>query len=117
MFGHTLLCVYQMVKRIMRSDLGPFSLQKHNHVCVKFATSFFLVGLAIRLLLWDSFTLSSSVVVETPPPLAEAKEAESPVFSFPIKAPENSVDFQGSNQSQKVTSLDGKGLCLFCAFG
>ncbi|XP_027335295.1 protein trichome birefringence-like 25 isoform X1 [Abrus precatorius] len=86
-----------MVKRI-RSDMGPFSMQKHNHFCVKFAVSFFLVGLVIRLLLWDSFSLFSSIVVETPPPLAEAK-ADSPVLSSPLQV-SDSDDFPGNNQTQ-----------------
>ncbi|KAK7349439.1 hypothetical protein VNO77_06810 [Canavalia gladiata] len=87
-----------MVKRI-RSDLGAFSLQKHNLVCVKFAASFFLVGLAVRLLFWDSFSLSS--VVETPPPspsLAEEK-TDSPVFSSPVQA-SDSDDFSGNNTTK-----------------
>lgn len=106
----------KMVKRV-RSDLGPFSLQNHNHLCVKFAASFFLVGLAVRLLLWDSFSSFASLVEtqsqsqsETPSPYTEPNaespvKAESPVFSFPLEAHET-VEFQGNNQSQN--SLNGK---------
>ncbi|KAL2336150.1 hypothetical protein Fmac_010596 [Flemingia macrophylla] len=86
-----------MVKRV-RSDSGPFSVQKHNHVCVKLGLSIFLVGLAVRLLLWDSFGVSSAVV-ETPPPLDE-KKAESPVSSSPDLKDSDSYDFQGINQTQ-----------------
>ena len=104
-----------MVKKV-RSDPKPFSMQKHNHVCVKFAVSFLLVGLAFRLLLWDSFNFSSSVVetvVETPPPPAVAKEkTDSPVFSLPLEASDH-VDFPANNQSQ--ASPYGKGIFLLCA--
>lgn len=85
-----------MVKRV-RSDSGPFSVQKHNHVCVKLGLSIFLVGLAVRLLLWDSFSFSS-VVVETPPPLEELK-ADSPVLSSPDLKDSDSDDFPGINQT------------------
>lgn len=94
----------------MRSDPTPFSLKNHNHMCVKFAASFLFVGLAFRLLLWDSSSFSS-VMVETPPPIAEEK-AESPVFSLPIQVPDDSVDFPGYNQSQ--TSQNGKGVFYAC---
>ncbi|KAI4355203.1 hypothetical protein L6164_003997 [Bauhinia variegata] len=89
-----------MVKR-MRSDLGPFSLQKHNHVFVKFAVSFLLVGLAFRFLFWDSFSFSS--VVEPPPPLVAKEEVQAPLISFPVQTPD-SVDFPGNDSQifQKV---------------
>ncbi|TKY61279.1 hypothetical protein E2542_SST11129 [Spatholobus suberectus] len=78
-----------------RSDLNPLFPQKHNHVFLKFAVSCLLVGLAIRLLFADSFSLLS--VVHTPPPLANAI-AQSPLVSFPSPPPD-SVHFPG-NQSQ-----------------
>lgn len=79
----------------MRCDLSSFSLQKHNHVFLKFALSFLFVGLTFRLLISDSFNLSS--VVHTHPPLSNSI-AESPLISFPIQTPD-SVEFQ-RNQSQ-----------------
>lgn len=87
-----------------------FSLQNHNLFCVKFAASFFLVGLAFRLLFWDSFSLSSFVVIQIPsppPPQIETK-SESHVVSSPLKAPEFD-DFQVNNQNQ--TSLNGTRKC------
>lgn len=85
-----------------------FSLQNHNLFCVKFAASFFLVGLAFRLLFWDSFSLSSFVVIQipSPPPPQTETKSESHVVSSPLKAPEFD-DFQVNNQNQ--TSLNGKG--------
>lgn len=96
----------------MRSEnMGSlFSLQNHNLFCVKFAASFFLVGLAFRLLFWDSFSLSSFVVIQIPsppPPQIETK-SESHVVSSPLKAPEFD-DFQVNNQNQ--TSLNGTRKC------
>ncbi|KAL5160847.1 Protein trichome birefringence-like 25 [Glycine soja] len=99
-----------MVKRV-RSDSGPLSLQKHNHWCVKLGVSIFLVGLVVRLLLWDSFSFSS-VVVETPPPLEEAK-AESPVFASSVL--QDSDDFPENDQNQTQISKNGKGILLSCA--
>ncbi|KAK7275339.1 hypothetical protein RIF29_16452 [Crotalaria pallida] len=82
-----------MVKR-----MSPFSMKKHNQVCVKFAASFILAGLTFRLLLWNSLSFSS-VVMETPPPLAGEK-TESPVLDLPLQD-SDSTDFQRSNnQSQ-----------------
>ncbi|ESW07224.1 hypothetical protein PHAVU_010G111700 [Phaseolus vulgaris] len=92
-----------MVKRV-RSDSGPLSLQKHNHMCVKLGVSIFLVGLAVRLLLWDSFSFSS--VVESPP-LEDAK-AVSPVLSSSDLQPFDSDDFPESNQNQTQISKDEK---------
>lgn len=99
-----------MVKKIRSENFGPFSLQNHNLVCVKFAAAFFLVGFGFRLLLWDSFTFSfvleTQTQTQTPPspPLTETK-AESSVVSSLLKTPE-SDDFQVNNKSQ--TSLNGK---------
>jgi hypothetical protein len=93
-----------------------FSLQNHNLFCVKFAASFFFAGLAFRLLFWDSFSLSSFVVLQTPspPPQTETK-SESYVVSSPLKAPEYD-EFQVNNQNQ--TSLNGKRLFFygFCEY-
>ncbi|KAE9605724.1 putative PMR5 domain, PC-Esterase [Lupinus albus] len=80
----------------MRSDPTIFSLQKHNHVCVKFCVSFLLVGLAFGLLLRDSFSFSS--VIQTSTPIAKEK-TESSVFPFPIEV-SNSFDVPGNNQNQ-----------------
>ncbi|CAJ1961262.1 unnamed protein product [Sphenostylis stenocarpa] len=83
-----------MVKET-RSDLNPLFAQKHNyhHVFLKLAVSCLLVGLAIRLLFTDSFSLSS--VLRNPPPLANAIP-NSPFFS---SLPSYSVDFP-VNQTQ-----------------
>ncbi|KAJ7962535.1 Protein trichome birefringence-like [Quillaja saponaria] len=78
----------------MRSDLKPLSLNKQNHIFVKFAISFLLVGLAFRLLFSDSFRFPA--VVETPP-LKEVK-TEFPLESLPVQTPDY-VDFPG-NESQ-----------------
>lgn len=100
-----------MVKRV-RSDSGPLSLQKHNHWCVKLGVSIFLVGLVVRLLLWDSFSFSS-VVVETPPPLEDAK-ALSPVFSSSVL--QDSDEFPENDQKiQTQISKNGKGILLSCS--
>ncbi|XP_027351030.1 protein trichome birefringence-like 25 [Abrus precatorius] len=69
-----------MVKKETRSDFNPLTLQKPNHVFLKFAVSCLLVGLAIRLLFTDSFSLFS--VVQTPPPLPNAV-LHSPLLSPP----------------------------------
>lgn len=52
--------IHQMVKE-MRFDSNPLSLykNKHNHVFVKFAVSFVLLGLAFRLFVSDSIRFSS----------------------------------------------------------
>ncbi|XP_028794726.1 protein trichome birefringence-like 26 [Neltuma alba] len=64
-----------MVKA-MRSDLNPFSVHKHNHhVLVKFVVSLLLVGLAFRLLVSDSISLSSMV---EKPSIFSKEKAESP---------------------------------------
>lgn len=96
-----------MVKRV-RSDSGPLSLQKQNHVCVKLGVTIFLVGLAFRLLFWDSFSFSS--VVETPPSLAEHK-TESPVLSSSALQDSDSDDFPGNNNKTQI-SKNGKGIFL-----
>jgi len=105
-----------MVKRVLRSEnLGSFfSLQNHNLFCVKFAASFFLVGIAFRLLFWDSFSFSSFVVIQipSPPPQTETK-VESSVVSSPLKAPEYD-EFQVNNKNQ--TSLNGKKLFFSVVF-
>lgn len=88
-----------MVKE-MRWDKKLSSFNKHNHIFVKFAVSFLLLGLAFRLFTSDSIRISSPV--ETPP-LAEQK-TESPVVSFPIQAPISSVF--PANESH--TSEDGE---------
>ncbi|KAK7389839.1 hypothetical protein VNO78_25134 [Psophocarpus tetragonolobus] len=93
-----------MLKRVS-SDSGPLSLQKHNHLCVKLGVSIFLVGLAVRLLFWDSFSFSP--VVETPPPLEDQK-AESPVFSSPDLPASDSDDFPENNQNQTQISKNEK---------
>ncbi|XP_059456230.1 protein trichome birefringence-like 25 [Corylus avellana] len=83
-----------MVKE-MRWDSKLSSLHKLNHVFVKFAVSFLLLGLAFRLFSSDSFRISS--VVETAP-LAE-QNAESPVVSLPIQASVSSVDPENETQT------------------
>ncbi|XP_004516393.1 protein trichome birefringence-like 25 isoform X1 [Cicer arietinum] len=101
-----------MVKKIRSENFGPFSLQNHNLVCVKFAAAFFLVGFGFRLLLWDSFTFSfvleTQTQTQTPPspPLTETK-AESSVVSSLLKTPE-SDDFQVNNKSQTSLNVSGK---------
>jgi len=77
-------------------------------MCVKLGVSIFLVGLAVRLLLWDSFSFSS--VVESPP-LEDAK-AVSPVLSSSDLQPFDSDDFPESNQNQTQISKDGKRILL-----
>ncbi|KAI4328886.1 hypothetical protein L6164_021207 [Bauhinia variegata] len=88
----------------MRSDLSPSSLYKHNHVFVKFAVSFLLVGLAFRILFSDSFIFSS--VVEPHTGLVANEEAESPLIPFPLQTPD-SVDFPG-NDSQRFQKVAEK---------
>ena len=114
-----------------RSDLNPMFAQKHNyhhrHVFLKLTVSCLLVGLTIRLLFTDSFSLSS--VVHNPPPLANAI-AHSPLVSFP-PPPSYSVDFpvnqtqtspQGNNsfhvclQCSKTVHLHGLQKCVFDLF-
>ncbi|XP_047172750.1 protein trichome birefringence-like 25 [Vigna umbellata] len=93
-----------MVKRV-RSDSGPLSLQKNNHVCVKLALSIFLVGLAVRLLLWDSFSFFS--VVESPS--VEDAKAESPVLPSSDLQASDSDDFpETHHQNQTQISKDEK---------
>jgi len=96
-----------MVKRV-RSDSGPLSLQKHNHVCVKLGVSIFLVGLVVRLLFWDSFSFSS--VVKSPQ--IEDAKAESPVLSSSDLKGSDSDDFLESNQNQTQISKNGKKILL-----
>jgi len=96
-----------MVKRV-RSDSGPLSLQKHNHVCVKLGLSIFLVGLAVRLLLWDSFSFLS--VVESPS--VEDAKAESPVLPSSDLHASDSDDFPEIHRNQTQISKDGKRILL-----
>lgn len=63
-----------MVKE-MRFESNTLSAQKQNHVFVKFAVSFLLMGFAFRIFFSDSIRLSS--MVETTP-LAE-RNSESPL--------------------------------------
>lgn len=79
-----------------RSELNPYAPHKHNHVFVKFAISLLLVGLAFRLLVSDSFRLSS--VVETPP-LVPKDKAESSLVSLPLQT-NDSVNFPGNQTVQ-----------------
>ncbi|KAJ8900542.1 hypothetical protein K2173_025319 [Erythroxylum novogranatense] len=89
-----------MVKEL-RSDSIPFSPTKHNHVFVKFAVSFLLVGLAFRLLVSDSIRLPS--VVEKPT-FGEDK-AETSVASQPIHQQQvsSSSDFQNNRSRTSQT--------------
>jgi hypothetical protein len=96
-----------MVKE-MRWDSKLSSLHKLNHVFVKFAVSFLLLGLAFRIFSSDSFRISS--VVETNP-LAE-QMAESPVVSLPIQAPVSSVVPENETQ----TSENGEKFSIFLMF-
>lgn len=65
----------------MRFDSNTSTLHKHNHVFVKFAISFLLMGLAFRFYFSDSFKFSA---VLEPIPLAGADpETESPLVSSP----------------------------------
>ncbi|XP_054781416.1 protein trichome birefringence-like 25 [Prosopis cineraria] len=88
----------------MRSAWNPFFLQKHkNQALLKCLLSFFLVGLALRLLFSDSFSLLS--VVQTPPAPKNDK-SESPVL-FPPPQVLDSVDFPG-NQNQTSLKVSEK---------
>lgn len=91
-----------MVKEMRFESSNPFSLSssfhKHNHVFVKFAVSFLLVGLAFRLLFSDSIRLIS--VVEPLPAPIETEETESPVSSFPVQSPPP-LDSPANNTTQK----------------
>ncbi|KAK1558350.1 hypothetical protein Q3G72_001391 [Acer saccharum] len=76
----------------MRFDLNPltFYKNKNNHVYVKFAVSFLLIGLAFRLLVSDSIRFSS--VVETQGQINEEQSqetiTESPeVAALPVQEP------------------------------
>jgi hypothetical protein len=108
-----------MVKNRVKSEnlSSLFSLQNHNLVCVKFAAAFFLVGLAFRLVFWDSFSFSSFVEIQklssAPPPLPQTEtKTESSVFSSPLEAPKFD-EFQVNNKSE--ASLNGK-IIFFCCF-
>ncbi|BAT87867.1 hypothetical protein VIGAN_05128300 [Vigna angularis var. angularis] len=84
-----------------RSNSNPLFAQKHNYhhhrFFLKLAVSCLLVGLTVRLLFTDSFSLSS--VVHNPPPLANAIP-NSPFLSFPPPPPPSySADFP-VNQTQ-----------------
>ncbi|KAJ9188249.1 hypothetical protein P3X46_003621 [Hevea brasiliensis] len=88
----------------MWSDSNPFSLTKHNHVFVKFAVSFLLIGLAFRLLVSDSIRFSS--VVETPS-IEQMTKTESPeANTLPIEEEEpGAIDF-AANENQTAVSND-----------
>ncbi|XP_058743892.1 protein trichome birefringence-like 25 [Vicia villosa] len=85
-------------------NLTPFSLQNHNLFCVKFAALFFFLGLAFRLLFWDSFSLSSFVEFHKPQP-----QTVSTVVSSPPKSSPDSDALQFNIQNQ--TSFNGSGKC------
>ncbi|KAI9072538.1 hypothetical protein K1719_045497 [Acacia pycnantha] len=88
----------------MRSVSNPFFLQKHkNQALLKCLLSFFLVGLALRLLFSDSF--SSFLVVETHPSPNNDK-TESPNLSPPPQVLDF-VDFP-ANQSQTSQKVSEK---------
>lgn len=84
----------------MAKETKLLSLQKHNHVFVKFAISFLVLGLAFRLLSSDSIRIVSNIEIA---PLAEEK-TESPVVSLPIQAPVSSP----FPQNESYTSENGK---------
>ncbi|GAV56896.1 PC-Esterase domain-containing protein/PMR5N domain-containing protein [Cephalotus follicularis] len=87
-----------MVKE-MKFDSNSLSLHKlkHNHIIVKFAVSFLLIGLAFRLFISDSISFSSSVVKSQP--FAETR-TESPL---PVQAPvSNELQENESQTSLKV---------------
>jgi hypothetical protein len=109
-----------MVKNRVKSEnlSSLFSLQNHNLVCVKFAASIFLVGLAFRLVFWDSFSFSSFVEIQklssAPPPLPQTEtKTESSVFSSPLEAPKFD-EFQVNNKSE--ASLNGKRIFFYVVF-
>ncbi|XP_054782502.1 protein trichome birefringence-like 25 [Prosopis cineraria] len=68
----------------MRSGSNPFSVHKHNQVLVKLVVSLLLVGLAFRLLVSDSVSSSSLMVMETPT-IASQEKAQPPGNSFPLQ--------------------------------
>ncbi|KAJ4828617.1 hypothetical protein Tsubulata_041749 [Turnera subulata] len=78
----------------MRPDLNTFSHSKTNHVIVKFAVTFLLIGFAFRLLISDSIGFSS--VVDTP--ATKDTKAESPVTALPSE--ELVSDDSGASESQ-----------------
>lgn len=90
-------------------DSREFSLQNHNLFCVKFAALFFFLGLAFRLLFWDSFSLSSFVEFQKPLP-----QTVSPVVSSPKSSPES--DASQLNNNQNPASLNGNKLYIFLCF-
>ncbi|KAF5451719.1 hypothetical protein F2P56_026803 [Juglans regia] len=85
-----------------RWDSKLLSLQKHNHVFVKFAISFLVLGLAFRLLSSDSIRIVSNI--ETPP-LAEER-TESPIVSLPIEAPVSSPFPQNESYTSENVKCD-----------
>ncbi|TXG62996.1 hypothetical protein EZV62_009990 [Acer yangbiense] len=99
-----------MVKE-MKFDLNPLTLykNKNNHVYVKFAVSFLLIGLAFRLLVSDSIRFSS--VVETQGQINEEQsqetKTESPeLAALPVQEPVPD-DFQG-NETQISDNVSAK---------
>ena len=84
----------------MRSELSPFSLQKHNHVFLKLAVSCLLVGLTFRFLFSESFTFLSVVHTSS---LANAI-AQSPVIPSLSETLDSVDDFPGI---QTQTSHNG----------
>lgn len=100
------------MKKETRSDSNPLFAQKHNYnhhhrFFLKLALSCLLLGLTVRLLFTDSFSLSS--VVHNPPPLANAI-ANSTFLSFP-PPPSYSADFP-VNQTQ-ASPQGNKSLHMF----
>ncbi|GLU00782.1 hypothetical protein SLE2022_181270 [Rubroshorea leprosula] len=72
--------------------MKPSSLHKQcNHVFVKFAISFLLVGLAFRLFVSDRLSVSSSSSVVETPPLLDTQTAVA--YSLPPVQPPVSEDF------------------------
>ncbi|XP_062000012.1 protein trichome birefringence-like 25 [Rosa rugosa] len=86
---------------------SPSSFLKHNHVFLKFAVCFLLVGLAFRFS--DSIRLIS-VLQPLPPSIEteqEPEETESPVSSFLAQTPSSSptIDFPATNITQNSENV------------
>ena len=91
-----------MVKE-MKFNLNPSSLykNKNNHVFVKFAVSFLLIGLAFRLFVSDSIRFSSVAETQTQINAEQSQETntEFPEAVLPVQEPVPD-DFQ-ANETQK----------------
>ncbi|KAG2725480.1 hypothetical protein I3760_01G068500 [Carya illinoinensis] len=84
-----------MVKKMKPDSKLLLSFHKLNHVFVKFAVSFLLLGLAFRLFSSDSIRISSQL--ETPP--VSERKTESPLVSDPIQAPVSAVSPVNENHT------------------